>query len=105
MQSPIYENEVDYIKSKTDIQAELAAIEEVRTALLAQLLVVATGKPVTEYFLNDGHTTIKRVYTSRAEIMACRKALEEEANTLRRSLRGGGVARAIAGKNLTGRTR
>lgn len=102
---PIYENEVDYIESKTELQAKLAAIEEVRAALLAQMLVIATGKPVMEYFLNDGHTTIKRVYSSGEQIMAARKALEDEGNQIRRSLRGGGVTRSIPGKNLTGRKR
>ncbi len=99
MRRPIYTNEVEYIQTKTEIADQIAAIEEVRTALLAQALTMATGKPISEYFLNDGHTTIKRVYHSPEQIMAVRKMLLSEANELRKRLTGR-TSISVPGKHL-----
>lgn len=103
MVQPVYTNEIDYIKSRSSLQEELTAIEAVRTALLAQMLVVATGKPVQEYMLNDGQTTIKRVYRTTDEIMKARAILQIEANEIRKTLRGGGVRRMVDSKNFIGK--
>jgi hypothetical protein len=67
------------------------------------MLVVATGKPVQEYMLNDGHTTIKRIYRTSTEIMAARQILLQEANAIRKTLRGGGVRRMVDVKNFIGK--
>lgn len=105
MTPPVYLNEVDYIQSYTELVDQLAAIRAVRAALLAQLLVLATGKPVKEYFLSDQHTTIRRAYNTPVEIYKARDLLLLEENRIRRLLTGSNVARAVGVQNLIGRKR
>ncbi len=105
MIAPVYLNEVDFIQSFQELVDQLAAIRAVRAALLAQLLILATGKPVKEYFLSDQHTTIRRAYNTPVEIYKARDLLLLEENRIRRKLNGSNVARAIGGNNLIGRKR
>lgn len=97
-----YLDEISYIKSATDLKSELAAIEAVRAALLVQMLTIASGKPISEYMLNDGQTLIKRTYTNPTQIMAVRGILETEANDIRKLLRGGRTTRMVPGDSFVG---
>ena len=99
----VYESEIKYVQSFDTLVAQLAAIEAVRAALLTQMANIASLGSVSEYFFNDGQTTIKKVYTSIEQIQATRRVLETEANEIRVQLRGGCMVRLVPSTNFMGR--
>lgn len=103
IQPNYYSNEIEYLETCTSLVAKLTATEAIMSALMTQMLVIATGQPVKEYSLSDQHTTIRRSYRTSQEIMTMYNALELQANELRRQLRKDGVRRMVDGKNLIGR--
>lgn len=98
----VYSNEMEYLETRTELLDRLTAIRALIAALYIQIGVMATGKPTLEYMLNDGHTTIKRVYRSTTEIINMITFLMTEENRIKRRLRGGGITRMVDGKNMTG---
>jgi hypothetical protein len=98
----VYSNEMEYLETKAELLERLAAIRLLIAALYLQIGVIAAGQPTLEYMLNDGHTTIKRVYRSTTEIINMITFLMTEENRIKRRLRGGGITRMVDGKNMTG---
>jgi hypothetical protein len=99
----VFESEIKYVQSHTTLVAQLAAIEAVRAALLTQMANIAAIGSVSEYFFNDGQTTIKKVYTNIGQIQTTRQILETEANEIRVQLRGGCMVRLVPNTNFIGR--
>ena len=98
----VYSNEMEYLETRTELLDRLAAIRLLIAALYLQIGLISTGQPTLEYMLNDGHTTIKRVYRSTSEVINMITFLMTEENKIRRRLRGGGITRMVDGKNMTG---
>lgn len=95
-----FENCSVYISSRTTLEAKIAAIDAIITALYAQMLVLATqDSPVQEYLLNDGQTTIKAMYRSEASISKTIDILNKQRNELINQLNGR-VVRMVDSKNF-----
>lgn len=79
----IYISETAYLKSFTDKQTKIAAMDAIIDALFAQSLVLAQQEsPIQEYMLNDGQTIIKTIYRSGTQIMATINALQLQRNKI-----------------------
>lgn len=103
MAAPVYYNSASiYIKSATDLNAKIIAVQAVIDALYAQILVLAEqDSPIQEYMLNDGQTVIKGVYSSPSSITKTIDILEKQKNQFINQLNGRHV-RMIDSKNFTG---
>jgi hypothetical protein len=58
----IFYSEKEYIDSCTGLQAKIAACDAVIDALFTTALKAAATDDVSEYWLNDGQTQIKKIY-------------------------------------------
>lgn len=89
----IYKCAKDYIGSCTTIDAQIAAIEQIQTALLMQALTsiesaVSSGETISQYSLNDGQTIISASYRSASEIKRDYQNYEYLKNMLRNNKNG-----------------
>jgi hypothetical protein len=99
----IYFKDTDYILSCATVTAQVAAIDAIKTALLVQMLNVASnGQPVTEYTLSDGQTHIKANYQTVADIEKSINALDYMRNRITNNAKGR-TTRGIDIKNFIGR--
>ena len=64
-----YQSFGDYVRSCTDREAKIAAIDEIINKLLDAAATGADTSHLNEYWLNDGQVQIKNIYRNMTELM------------------------------------
>lgn len=101
MSGVTYDSADIFIQSATTLEAKIAKIDAIITALEDVALTAAGNDNISEYELNDGQVKIKTAYRGAAavlkSIMDFEKIRQMYVNRL-----NGRVVRMVDGKNFTG---
>lgn len=96
-----YSSEGVYIESCTSDRAKITALDAIINGLMTAAANAAGNEGISEYWLDDGQTKIKKVYRSTASIESAIETFERLKQKYINRINGR-IVRRVDGKNFTG---
>lgn len=97
-----YNSAATYITSVTSLEAKIARIDAIITALEVTALTAASNDNITEYMLDNGQTKIQTSYRGAGAVLKSIAGFEAMKQMYLNQLNGR-VIRLVDGKNFIGR--
>lgn len=97
----IYKTAAEYLGTCASIDAKIAALEAIQTALLTNAMVAVESGHISQYSINDGQVIISTTYRNVKEITESYMKFEQIKNMLINNKRGR-VSRLVDSKTFNG---